>query len=333
MDEYFCPNCGATLNDQQGFDPNGGTWTCASCGELLMDDDIYDGDTFEGVAWYCDNCGALLNRQRGFSDSYGSWQCTNCGHINGTTEDDIVDGGPKSPAFGDFSDALAGLFTVVLEAGFSAYSRKKQQERDEEVQRQAEEERRRLEKERERKARNELRKKRTKAFLFKGKKITVPCNYEDLIGRNASFVANIFSRNAFTDVQMIPINDIYKGETHKIGKVERIIVGGSTYFRAGDMIPYDTEIVIMYHEKKEITIPFSERDLRKMNYIEAGDCLQKLGFTEIYEKPIRDLVTAWVKKNGAVEKITIDKVYPFKKNSVFPYDVKITIEYHTFKKQ
>lgn len=30
MDEYFCPNCGATLNDQPGFDPNGGTWTCTS---------------------------------------------------------------------------------------------------------------------------------------------------------------------------------------------------------------------------------------------------------------------------------------------------------------
>ena len=100
MDEYFCPNCGATLNDQYGFDPSCGTWTCTSCGKLLMDDDVYNGDTFEGVAWYCDDCGALLNRQSGFSDSYGSWRCTNCGHINGTTEDDIVDDGPKCPNCG-----------------------------------------------------------------------------------------------------------------------------------------------------------------------------------------------------------------------------------------
>ena len=27
MDEYFCPNCGAILNDQLGFDPDAGTWT------------------------------------------------------------------------------------------------------------------------------------------------------------------------------------------------------------------------------------------------------------------------------------------------------------------
>lgn len=333
MDEYFCPNCGATLNDQLGFDLNGGTWTCTSCGKLLMDEDVYDGDTVEGVAWYCDDCGALLNRQPGFSDFYGSWQCTNCGHINGTTEDDIVDDGPKSSASGDLSDALAGLFTVVFEAGFAAYSRKKQQEREEEAQRQAEEERIRLEKAKERKVRNELWKKRAKAFLFKGKKIAVPCDYEDLIGRNASYVAHFFSEYAFSDVKMIPIKDIYRGSTHKVGQVEQVIIGGSAYFRAGDMLPYDVEIIITYHEKKEITIPYSERNLRSMNYIEAGERLQELGFTEIYEKPIRDLVTGWVKKDGAVEKVTIGSACPFKKNSVFPYDIEITIEYHTFKKK
>ena len=90
-DEYYCPNCGAILNDQYGFDPDKGTWTCTECGQRLMDDDIYDGDTFEGVEWRCDSCNALLNRQYGFSDSLGTWTCTECGHTNGITEDDIID--------------------------------------------------------------------------------------------------------------------------------------------------------------------------------------------------------------------------------------------------
>lgn len=90
MDEYFCPNCGAVLNNQYGFDPDGGTWRCTECGELLMDDDVYNGESFEGVAWYCDSCGSLLNRQCGFSDSYGSWTCTECGYHNRISEDDIV---------------------------------------------------------------------------------------------------------------------------------------------------------------------------------------------------------------------------------------------------
>ena len=90
MDEYFCPNCGAILNEQYGFDPDKGTWTCTECGQHLMDDDVYEGVRFEGVAWYCDECNALLNRQSGFSDIYDSWTCTECGHINGITEDNIV---------------------------------------------------------------------------------------------------------------------------------------------------------------------------------------------------------------------------------------------------
>ena len=97
MDEYYCPNCNAILNEQEGFDPDNGSWTCAVCGTHLMDDDVYDGDTFEGVAWYCDSCGALLNRQDGFSDSYGSWECTECGYLNGTTESDIINDGPQCP--------------------------------------------------------------------------------------------------------------------------------------------------------------------------------------------------------------------------------------------
>jgi hypothetical protein len=37
-------------------------------------------------------------------------------------------------------------------------------------------------------------------------------------------------------------------------------------------------------------------------------------------------------KDGSVKKVTVGNVYPFKKDSVFTYDTKITIEYHTFKR-
>lgn len=101
----------------------------------------------------------------------------------------------------------------------------------------------------------------------------------------------------------------------------------------GDLIPYDAEIIITYHVKRRIMIPFSYNTLKKMNYVKAGEELAKLGFTEIIEYPIRDLVTGWVKKDGTIEKITIGSICPFKKNYVFEYDTKIEIEYHTFKKK
>lgn len=59
--------------------------------------------------------------------------------------------------------------------------------------------------------------------------------------------------------------------------------------------------------------------------------LEKYTLTNLVS--LRDLVTGWVKKDGTVEKVTIGEIYPFKKNSVFEYDTKIVIEYHTFKKK
>ncbi len=91
MDEFFCPNCGAILNEQSGFDPEKDTWTCTKCGQLLSDPEMYNGDVFEGVVWFCDNCGAVLNKQLGFSDRYGSWTCEKCYHSNAINQSEIYE--------------------------------------------------------------------------------------------------------------------------------------------------------------------------------------------------------------------------------------------------
>lgn len=87
--EYYCPNCGASLNEQEGFSPELGTWICQECRTQLFGEDA-EGDVFGDVTWYCDSCGAVLNMQEGFTESKGVWKCTECGHENSIIEDDIV---------------------------------------------------------------------------------------------------------------------------------------------------------------------------------------------------------------------------------------------------
>lgn len=331
-DEYFCPNCGAVLNDQYGFDPSRGTWTCSCCGKHLMDGDIYDGDLYEGVAWYCDNCGALLNRQPDFSDIYSTWTCTECGYSNSITESDIYESEEAYESRRNSLNPLAELLSTLIETGFAVHSQKRKQEREEEVEHQAEAERLRQERQKVQMAKNRLRRKRAMAFLFKGRKVAIHYDCEELMGQDISFVISALTDDAFSNITTVAIKDVYEGSNCSVGKVEQVSINGSSSFSKGDMIPYNAEITVAYHDKKEIIIPFSERSLRKMNYVLAGDKLQGLGFTQIYEKPIRDLTTGWIKKNGAVEKITIGGLSHFKENSVFAYDVNITIEYHTFKK-
>ncbi len=474
MDEYYCPNCGATLNDQDGFDPDKGTWTCTDCGQRLMDDDIYYGDTFEGVEWRCDCCNALLNRQCGFSDSLGSWICTECGYTNGITEDDILDEGDiircpncegvlnhqfgfngndydcecafcgaklhrdyfcddfqiveddetadkedkfECPHCGDklndqwgfdksdddWTCSSCGIklhhsyssdpYNVVDEhdvlkcpncdaflktqlgyseydddwectecgahlhhdyssdpyelvdeddsdddSGATTYIPPNYTSRSDSSQRPYSDDDVKFSekthiKNKQRKAESELRKKRINAFFFKRKKINVQYDNCDLLGKDIDAVEILLYNQAFNNIKKIPIKDIYVDSPYRVGQVEQIVINGSSYFCVGDQIPYDAEIILTYHVKREITLPFNEKSLRRMNYIAAGDKLQKLGFTEIYERPINDLVMGWLKKDGSVEKITIGSIYPFKKHSVFAYDTKIVIEYHTYKKK
>lgn len=91
-EEHFCPNCGATLEEQRGFRPDRNTWRCRECGQMLhgdFGDDDDDDYGSEDVTWYCDRCGAILNKQRGFSDDYDSCQCSRCGYINDLSDDNI----------------------------------------------------------------------------------------------------------------------------------------------------------------------------------------------------------------------------------------------------
>ena len=77
---HYCPKCGASLDDQEGFSRDLETWICRQCHQFLYGD-VYDGESFPGVMWYCDKCGDLLNHQRGFCDTFQQWSCRKCGHV------------------------------------------------------------------------------------------------------------------------------------------------------------------------------------------------------------------------------------------------------------
>ena len=40
--------------------------------------------------------------------------------------------------------------------------------------------------------------------------------------------------------------------------------------------------------------------------LKVGDELESMGFSNIYERKINDLVTGWIKKNGSVEEVLVE---------------------------
>ena len=92
IEERYCPNCSASLEDQSGFDPNLKYWTCRECGAQLINPNNKSrrNAKYEDVVWYCDSCGAILNEQSYFSDRRGSWVCKECGYKNQIDQSNII---------------------------------------------------------------------------------------------------------------------------------------------------------------------------------------------------------------------------------------------------
>ena len=565
MGDYYCTNCYADLEDQPGFDPSEGIWTCTECGKLLTGDDFPSGDRFEDVVWFCDNCNAILNKQYGFSDTDDTWTCTECGYMNSITEDDIWEDEHKCPCCGanlkkqadyneydndytcdecdsvlhrdysgeefsvvddrdlcpncnaylknqcgysdcdydwtcsecdaelhreytsdqysvvegknlcpncganlknqeeydeedteytcdecktvlhrDYSsdefsvddETAQGIcpnckadlneqydydeyddddwtctacgaelhrdncdepYSVVEEenlcpccganlykqSGYSEYSydwtcckcdtELHRDDFDEEFDIVEEEESDNIDStsrkhyfyssdetthqnvssktstknnasNNESKVENdshplrllskrEVRKKRAKAFLLKKKKITLGYSSSELEGKRADEVYAILHNSGFKYIKSVELNDVYVDTPFSENEVEKVDINWQSKFEKNCEFPYDSNVIISIHKKREIVIPFSASSVKNVDHEKVCARLDALGFTEIYTYPIKDLVTGWITKNGSVDRIVINGINKFKKGSVFKFDAKIIICYHTFKKK
>ena len=96
-------------------------------------------------------------------------------------------------------------------------------------------------------------------------------------------------------------------------------------------MPYDAEIVITFHVKKEFAFPYSARQMVKRDFDQLASELVDIGFTEVYTLPLKDLTTGWIKKDRSVQQVLIEGIEAIKKGMSIEHDKKITIQYHSFK--
>ena len=292
MDEYYCPNCGATLNNQSGFDPDNGTWTCTQCGQHLMDDDTFEGDSYEGVAWYCDECGTLLNKQSGFSDGYGTWTCTECGHTNGTTEDDIYESEEDYQyqktvnATADFiSSVVTGIISGIADGSSEDdededldYDLDNETSSDYEAAFEYARQERELEEQKQREYQAELNKKRR---------------------------AKQRRRKNFC-------------KKHRKGIVVFVCIILLSILTA---IGY-------YQYSKLIPTGYNDEELVGLSYEAVEEKLESAGFTNISTIATEDLTLEQIELESIVFEIKISDDTDFEKDKKYPYDTEIIVRYH-----
>ena len=429
MDEYYCTRCGDILNHQYGFDASLGVWTCTNCGQQLMDDEIYYGNKFEGIAWYCDKCGALLNMQQDFSDSTETWTCTNCGYKNEISEDSIIDGKHfVCPQCGDtlnnqsgfntlntewvctkcdaslhhsdyrddyiivkscpncyanlteqwdfdddddwicencgahlHKDFLTNTYEIIANENSEALSSNFGTTLDESAVPDDEDNDDISSKDLDNltyvedneishdnqvtntsqnhdfikirpQSKFYLRRKRILALFTSKKRISIGYSSSELEKKNYNDVKMLLYNRAFKNIRFICVKDVYVDTYYKAQEVEKVSIDGHSTFSNLETAPYDAEIIITYHDKREISLPFSAKSLRKANHMEIKQKLVSLGFTNILEQPIKDLTTCWIKKYNSIEVVKFNNSNEYKKGSIFQYDVPVVIIFHVFKK-
>lgn len=168
----------------------------------------------------------------------------------------------------------------------------------------------------------------------KGNAIALGNNSSELLHEHLYPVISKLRAWGFKNIKTIPINDVNAHNNNYVFEVEQIVISGTGFFERGDHFEENVEVIITYHDKQYITMPFSEGNLKRKNYVHAGDLLVNKGYSNIYEHKIEDLVTGWLIKDGAVEKVLVDgkEETPIKKGVAYPYDTEFVIYYHTYKK-
>ena len=90
----------------------------------------------------------------------------------------------------------------------------------------------------------------------------------------------------------------------------------------GEPVPYDAEIIITFHTKKEFAFPYSKRMMLNMGYKTLANELVDIGFTQIYVSRLEDLKT--------VSDVVIDGIETIRSGMMLEYDSEINIQYHAF---
>lgn len=187
--------------------------------------------------------------------------------------------------------------------GAAAFAKHAAEEREEarreegkrlEAERIAEE--RRRERQAKRKKDRKIRNKRIKALFFNKKNLEFEYSTYQLIGADLKGVVEELKEAGFNNIKTISIKDIYPGCAKFVEEVEQVVVNGQSWVEAGTMVPYDAEIIITYHLKKEFPFPYPMRLMVKRNYYDLAQELLEIGFTEVYTLPLKDLKTGWIKK-------------------------------------
>ena len=139
----------------------------------------------------------------------------------------------------------------------------------------------------------------------------------------------------FTNISFSKIEDLITGWLTKDGEVDYVTYDGEKPTSSTKKFSKDAKVIIYYHtfpsngedDPNRIKAPKIERGTL---YEEAEKIIKEAGFTNIKFEKKKDLISAWLYKDGEVDAVTYNgEDYTYGGKS-FDKDIEVIIRYHTF---
>lgn len=162
------------------------------------------------------------------------------------------------------------------------------------------------------------------------KMIEIGVSPDKLLGMKYETVESILKDNGFTNIELRERNDIDIKDTSDLSKVINVSIRGKSEFNETDLVPYDSRIVVVYHNVKKMAIPLSHEEAKKKNADDLLNILHNSGFVNIEMVAEYDLLLGWFNKDRSVISVTIDGNAEFSETEEFYQNAPIVIKYHTF---
>lgn len=160
--------------------------------------------------------------------------------------------------------------------------------------------------------------------------LKVKYKYEEMLGEHIYPVFSIFINSGFKNIKTIKNFDLDSNNLHLRNKVEKILVNGIEYKDYKNGLEENAEILIKIHERKKIKVPSNINVFKNKDHNEVKKQLKEMGFVQIKEEKIPDIIIGIFNKEGYVKDVLVDnkQIEPNKK---YFFDKEITIIYHVNK--
>ena len=168
-------------------------------------------------------------------------------------------------------------------------------------------------------------------FYLSSQLIEIPFTESSVVGKQIEETRGKYRTLGFEKVYTRCIQDLEYEQIENDGIVTNITFSDDNKLATNNKHSKNCEITIEYHCLKLVKAPFSSKDAKKMNYVEAVESLKKNGFVNIEIEANKDLIFGWINKDGEVDSILINEDDEFETGDSFKVDSKVKVVYHTFK--